>query len=118
MLKKTLRSALTGGRHKEYELLAPELSEIKDIADILFGRIEKKVEELKSIEGLVDEKIKLLNDLIKRAESLTSSFESSAHFREVLTLNEKGLKIDEIARILDVPAGEVELILNLATKRH
>ena len=118
MLKKTFRSALTVGRHKEYELLAPELSEIKDIADILFGRIEKKIEELKNIEVIVDEKIKILEDLIKRAESLTSSSESSVHFREVIILNEKGLKIDEIARILDMPAGEVELILNLAAKRH
>jgi DNA-directed RNA polymerase specialized sigma24 family protein len=118
MLKKTFRSALTVRRQKEYELLAPELSEIKDIADILFGRIEKKIEELKNIEVRVDEKIKFLKDLIKRAESLASSSESSTHIREVITLSEKGLKIDEIARILDMPAGEVELILNLATKRH
>ncbi len=118
MLKKTFRSALTVRRQKEYELLALELSEIKDIADILFGRIEKKIEELKNIEVLVDEKIKFLKDLIKRAESLTSSSESSTHFREVITLSEKGLKIAEIARTLDMPAGEVELILNLAAKRH
>jgi DNA-directed RNA polymerase specialized sigma24 family protein len=118
MLKKTFRSALTVGRQKEYELLAPELSEIKDIADILFGRIEKKIEELKNMEVLADEKIKILEDLIKRAESLASSSESPAHFREVIILNEKGLKIDEIARILDMPAGEVELILNLAAKRY
>jgi DNA-directed RNA polymerase specialized sigma24 family protein len=118
MLKKTFRSALTVRRQRENELLALELSEIKDIADILFGRIEKKIEELKNIEVLVDEKIKFLKDLIKRAESLASSSESSTHFREVITLSEQGLKIDEIARILDMPAGEVELILNLATKRH
>jgi DNA-directed RNA polymerase specialized sigma24 family protein len=105
-------------RQKEQELLVLELSEIKEIADILFGRLEKMIEELKNLDALATERIEVLKGLLERAESISSTSGSSTRRREIVTLCKRGLKIDEIAHILDMPSGEVELILNLNAKRH
>lgn len=104
-------------RHKELfrgrELVTVELAEAREIADIILKKIEKKVEVLEAIESSVDEKILTLQRLIDRLEALKGDTFPVNREKEVVKLNEKGLKIDEIAEILDMPRGEVELILNL-----
>lgn len=98
---------------KSKELVAIELSEAKEIADLIVSRIEKKIEILKAIETNVDEKIVILQQLIDRLEIIKNDIPPINRETEVLNLYRRGLKIDEIAEILDMPLGEVELILNL-----
>ena len=105
-------------RQKEQELLVLELSEIKEIADILFWRVQKMIEELKSLDAIATERIEVLKGLLEKAESISSATGSSTRRREIVTLCRRGLKIDEIAHVLDMPSGEVELILNLNAKGH
>lgn len=95
------------------ELLTVELAEAREIADIILKKIEKKIEVLEAIESSVDEKILTLQRLIDRIEILKDSSLPVDREREVMKLHRRGLKIDEIAEILDIPSGEVELILNL-----
>jgi hypothetical protein len=95
-----------------------EVMEINDIAEKLFVRINQKIRELKTVESRADEKIAILDGLITKFKKLNPSFESSnaggeGREREVLGLSGKGFNSEQIARILDLPSGEVELILNL-----
>lgn len=98
---------------KGKELVTLELAEAREIAEMIVRKIERKIEVLEAIESSVDEKIMTLQRLVDRIEMLKDSALPVDREREVLKLNERGLKIDEIADILDMPRGEVELILNL-----
>jgi hypothetical protein len=98
---------------KDKYLLALELAEVKEIADIIFNRLNKKIEVLESIEASVDEKIKILETLIEKAEALNITSQSIGRHDEIVSLGKKGMKSHEIADILDIPVGEVELVLNL-----
>ncbi len=100
-------------RTKEKELLSLELSEVKDIADIIFKRLNRKIEILEAIENSVDEKIKVLEKLIQKAEAAQSSLSKLDCHGEIVLMGRKGMSSREIAETLDVPVGEVDLILNL-----
>jgi|Deesub1362A_J573_1020465.scaffolds.fasta_scaffold00087_112 DNA-binding NarL/FixJ family response regulator len=115
MLKRLIKHQQDAGRSPE-ELLTLELSEVQEIAEKLFERIDKKIKALESIEERVDKKIDMLERLLLRAENLNVSADSGtdSRYREVNNLAKKGLKVDEIAKILDIPKGEVELILSIA----
>lgn len=109
---------LSGSPKKgDKDLLSLELAEIREISDVIFRRLEKKIEVLEAIEASVDEKVALLEKLINRVEAIKFPSDISNREFEIIQLSAKGLKIDEIARILDIPAGEVDLILNLSSKR-
>lgn len=95
------------------ELVAIELNEAKEIAEMIMKKIEKKIEVLEAIESSIDEKILTLQRLIDRVEILKDDAPPVDREGEVLKLHRKGVKIDEISEILDIPPGEVELILNL-----
>ena len=101
----------TGG--KEKNLLALELAEVEEIADIIFKRLNRKIEVLESIEASVDEKIAKLEFLIKKVESLETPASPIDRHNEILSLGQRGLKSREIAGSLDIPIGEVELVLSL-----
>ncbi len=87
-------------------------------------------DNLKKLEERIDEKISLLTALEEKAgkqiEALEKLIYSSMASKpsagminrsgEILALKEKGLDAREISKILSVPAGEVELILNLNKK--
>ncbi|MEW6184282.1 MAG: hypothetical protein AB1585_00925 [Thermodesulfobacteriota bacterium] len=97
---------------------AREVLEINEIAEKLVERIDLKIKSLKAVEAQADHKIALLDGLITKlkkmnvsGEALESTAEGSR--KDVRSLAEKGFSSDQIARILDLPAGEVELILNL-----
>ena len=95
-----------------------EVMEINDIAEKLFVRINQKIRELKTVESRADEKIAILDGLITKFKKFNPSFESltaggEGREKEVLSLSGKGFSSEQIARILDLPVGEVELILNL-----
>lgn len=105
---------------KEQKRFAMEVMEIQEIAEKLVARIERKIETLKSIEAQADEKIALLDGLISRWKRLQGGIPGKGEERgkdynrdEVLALARKGFDAEQISRILDLPRGEVELILNL-----
>lgn len=112
-IKKTLKGEGAGQHRTEGSLLALELSEIREISDMIFQRLERKIKVLEAIEASVDEKLSALEKLIDRAEAIVPTAELTNREQEISALKQKGLKIDEIAGILDMPVGEVELILNL-----
>lgn len=90
-----------------------ELSEIKEISDIIFEKIERQIDILKTIEASVDQKIAILKKL-KEGEDLPEKQPGKAsRLSEIRSLRRKGLGIREIADVLKIPAGEVELIVNL-----
>lgn len=98
----------------DIKLLETELLEVKEIADIIFKKIEDKVKTLKALEDSANEKIEVLRELINQAESVTSSLKREIDRRkEVILLSEEGLNAQEIADKLGMTVGEVELILNL-----
>lgn len=98
---------------KGKELVAIELDEAREIADMIIKKIEKKIEVLEAIESSVDEKILTLQRLIDRVEILKDDALSVDREGEVIKLYRRGLGIEEISEILDIPSGEVDLILNL-----
>ncbi|GBD39449.1 hypothetical protein HRbin37_01731 [bacterium HR37] len=103
-----------GIRSDDIKLLETELLEVKEIADIIFKKIEDKVKTLKTLEDSANEKIEVLRELINQAESVTSSLKKEIDRRkEVILLSEEGLNAQEIADKLGMTVGEVELILNL-----
>jgi DNA-binding NarL/FixJ family response regulator len=117
VLKKVIKRKDTNKKATEKSLLALELAEIKEVADIIFNRLEKKIAVLEAIEASVDEKITDLEKLIQRVEAIKTPSEGTNRQHEITSLRQKGLKIDEIATILDMPRGEVELILNLSPQK-
>lgn len=112
-IKKTIRGEAQGQNRQEDSLLSLELSEIREISDMIFKRLERKIKVLEAIETSVDEKLSALEKLINRAEAIIPATGLTNREQEISALKQKGLKIDEIAGILDMPVGEVELILNL-----
>jgi hypothetical protein len=109
---------------EDNDLLTRELVEVKEIADIIFERLEKKIGALKAIEASVDEKIATFEKFNKTdisvgpyPESINSLEVESHRQQKIVALKQRGLKIDEIVNILDIPVGEVELILNLYLER-
>src|SRR5271169_156524 len=57
---------------KEKNLLTLELSEIKDISELLFNKLERKIQTVEALEAKVDKKISLLQQLMQRAEAALS----------------------------------------------
>ena len=95
-----------------------EVIEINDIAEKLFVRIDRKIKDLKMVEARADAQIATLDGLINTFSKMNHSIPPGVAVREgrqreVQTLFGKGFAADQIARILDLPSGEVELILNL-----
>ncbi len=116
--KKAARSRAKEKVGKEKRLLMMELTEIKEISDIIFKRIEKQIEALKTIEASIDKKIETLRRL-DRGENLPEKQpEEAASLSEVRSLRQKGLGVKEIADVLKIPAGEVDLMINLEKDRE
>jgi hypothetical protein len=51
---------------KEKNLLTLELSEIKDISELIFNKLEKKIQTVEALEAKVDKKISLLQHLMQQ----------------------------------------------------
>jgi len=97
-------------------LLNLQLSEIEELSSLLMSRIDERVKALKEIEKRIDEKKDMLQRLLIRAENISSECEdlSGYRYREVMVLAGRGLKVEEIANLLDLPVGEVELLINMS----
>ena len=95
-------------------LLSLQLDEIEELSALLMKRIDDRVNALKEMEAVIDQKMKELRKLIQRAEEITEDHQvdfADYRIREVMVLASRGLKVEEIASILDLPSGEIELIL-------
>jgi hypothetical protein len=82
-------------------------------ADKILRKLEKKIEILEAIESSVDKKLAAFERLIHMAEGIKTPGTSKSPRYEIVALNRRGLEPEEIAGILDIPRGEIELILNL-----
>ncbi len=95
-------------------IMSFQLAEAQEIADLLIERIEQKISTLKDLESAIDKKILIIERLLQRADSIKiPSLTRTDKYDEILYLKNKGMKIEEISKLLDIPAGEVELFLNL-----
>jgi hypothetical protein len=115
MLKTLMPTNKSSDRNrKEKELLTLELAEIKEVSDLLFQRIEHKVRVLEELETSVGKKIRELELLVQRAEAVrTAEGGGVVGQHDIGALARKGMKSGEIAHLLGMPVGEVELFLNL-----
>jgi hypothetical protein len=75
--------------------------------------VEKKMQAAESLETSIDKKIGALEMLARRAEAMKSLGGTSNRQHEIVALRQKGLQTTEIGEVLDMPVGEVELILEL-----
>ena len=91
------------------------IEEMEELSEFVLKRIDERIEQLKEIEKRLDRKVELLQRLLARVDEVTDEPMPKEHYRvrEVLVLAQKGLKPEEIATILDIPVGEVELIINV-----
>ncbi len=73
----------------------------------------KQVREGESLVARLDRKIAAIDRMIQRTELLNAANGVSNRQKEIVVLTQKGLAAKEIADVLDIPQGEVELILEL-----
>jgi len=92
----------------------PCLTEFEKTANVIFERLRKQIEVLEAIEASVDKKLDTFERLVNTANALNSGGERGVdRRREVIALTERGFDTNEIADVLGLNGGEVELILNL-----
>jgi hypothetical protein len=115
--KKGTRSRVREKTGREKSLLLMELAEIKEISDIIFEKIEKQISVLKSIEASVDKKIETLKRLKEGGDLPEKQQEEATPFDDIRSMLRKGLGVKEIADIMKMPVGEVELMINLEKDR-
>jgi hypothetical protein len=117
-LKKIISTVKEGSRDPHREMILT-LSEIDEITDKLVSRIEKKITLLKSLSGEADQRIAILDGLITKYKSIHLPVQGDWSLGEknsqgeVRVLADKGFSPEQIARIMNLPSGEVELMLNL-----
>ena len=84
-------------------------SDFEEMSRRMRKGLDDRIRRLMAIESKIDRKIMTLEKLLDKAESLGVE----DHYRAIVPLSASGLKIDDIARTLDISIGEVELILNM-----
>ena len=128
----------------ERQQLHLELTEMREIVDLMFKRLEGKMREMQAIDISVEKKKTEVEKLVRYADYLEKKIASSRDLAEALdkkisalqqtvqdtgtvavpsgdmnrrqeisALIRKGLASREIAEVLDMPQGEVELIIEL-----
>jgi DNA-binding NarL/FixJ family response regulator len=114
MLKKLTRIQ-NEQKQAAQKLLALQVTEIEEISEKLFTKMEEKMKSLRDIEARLDRKIAVLEELMQRVEKaeISSNQAIDSRYREITDLAAQGLNIDAIAGVLDIPKGEIELILSL-----
>jgi hypothetical protein len=94
--------------------LTLELAEIKEISNVLFKRLEKKIRDIEVLEASLDRKIATIERLMQQPEPIPAPAGGGMNRRnEIIALQQKGLGNFDIAQVLDMPQGEVDLILEL-----
>ena len=116
-LKKMISTILEGSLGANREMVLT-LTEVDALTDKLVSRIEKKITVLKTLSVEADQKIAILDGLITKYKTMNPiPFDSKPDEKnsrgDVQGLAGKGFSPEQISRILDLPSGEVELMLNL-----
>jgi DNA repair exonuclease SbcCD ATPase subunit len=132
---------------KQKQQLDLELAEVRDISDMLFKKLEAKIQAVQALEAsmelkknelnrllrqsdavekklregqelanALDRKLAALQQHLQQAEAIQTREDSAGRQQEIVALIRKGLPSREIAEVLDMPQGEVELIAEL--NRH
>lgn len=118
MVRNLLSSKSRPAVEHEKKLLTLELAEVREISDLIFKKLEAKIKVLEAMESSIDRKMASLERLIQRAEAMHAPGAGMNRQHEILALKERGLGTGEIAEILDMHVGEVELILELNVQRR
>jgi uncharacterized protein len=100
---------------KQQRMLTRERAELRQISDIVIKKLEKKIELLQAMESTIDKKIAAFEGLIQQAESIKTKGDVGNRPHEIMALHGKGMKAADIAAVLVMPVGEVQLILELQT---
>lgn len=108
-------SSTKAENEKQLRMLTRERTEIRQISDIVIRKLEKKIELLQAMESSIDKKIEAFESLIQQAEAIKTSGDVRNRPHEIMTLYGKGMKAVDIAAVLVMPVGEVQLILELQT---
>ncbi|MBF0536814.1 MAG: hypothetical protein HQL03_01020 [Nitrospirae bacterium] len=90
-----------------------DIAILQHTASVIFKKLEKQIEILEAIEASVDAKLVNFERLLHMADSIHHPQGPVNRQHEVMALTYRGLKVDEIADVLGMQRGEVELILNL-----
>ncbi len=114
----TKRNPQLEGDKKIQKLLQSELKNMKKAAHTILDKIERKIEILEAIETSVDEKLATFERLMSLSESTPTHSRNMNRYHEVYSLVHRGMKVDEISSVLNMPKGEVELMLNLRKHRR
>ncbi|WP_420265112.1 hypothetical protein [Candidatus Magnetominusculus dajiuhuensis] len=89
------------------------IARFEKAAGVIFRRLEKSIQILEAIEASVDAKVAHFERLLQMADAVSYTDCGQNRRYEVLALTGKGLGINEIANVLGIQHGEIELILNL-----
>lgn len=79
--------------------------------------LEKNLQAKEEIAGSLDKRISALQRLSLQTEALKPEGGGSSRHQEIVALSRKSLSSREIAEVLDMPLGEVELILELSPQQ-
>jgi ArsR family metal-binding transcriptional regulator len=113
MVQSLFTSKTRSSIEKQKGLLSLELAEVKEISEMIFKRLEKKIRVIEALEASVDNKISALERLVQRAEAINTPGGGLTRQHEIIALQQKGLDTMAISEVLDMPQGEVALILDL-----
>jgi CRP-like cAMP-binding protein len=100
---------------KGKDLLALELAEAEELSGILIERIDRKIRQLQEIEKRLDKKISIIDRTAVNPRESGTVCTNPPEYKneEVPKLAARGFTSAEIAALLDMPRGEVELILGI-----
>ena len=107
-----------------YQHWKEELTAIEDTVVALLSQLEESAENIKS--DLMNEKQEVLHACEPGKSDISSIFDSVTEHsptvenkrNSIIDYVQKGFSKDEIARILGLGLGEIELCLNLASKEE
>lgn len=127
LMKKVKTSGRNETMRKAADLLESLVTDSSKVAEQWRDQIEKKQELMRQMNEQLDERIVSLKLLCSRAEALRQSARTATgsnpegasltgRERKIITLARKGRGTDEIADQLDLPRGEVDLVLGLEKK--
>ncbi len=117
------RSILPAGSHELREDLRQLINDMNGMSSKLATNLEERMAIVQRISAHLDEKIREAEEMaeklreVKEKEAVSSAAkllpQKNSEGEQVLLLAKKGLHAEAIARRLQKPLGEVELILNL-----
>ena len=80
---------------------------------VLLSRVEERLVALEDAIRAADERIACLESLVREVESIVPVSRDVLGREEVAALASRGMAASDIAALLEMPVGEVELVLNM-----